>query len=46
VSENLRDPAFTTGLGLLYYGLAASTDRMVQPARKKAGFFHKLFAGV
>jgi cell division protein FtsA len=46
VSENLRDPAFTTALGLLYYGLASSTDRSVQPARKKAGFFHKLFAGV
>ena len=46
VSENLRDPAFTTALGLLYYGLASNTDRSVQPARKKAGFFHKLFAGV
>jgi len=46
VSENLRDPAFTTALGLLYYGLASSTDQNAQPARKKAGFFHKLFAGV
>jgi cell division protein FtsA len=43
VNDNLRDPGFSTGLGLLYYGLAAQADRAA-PARRKRGFLQKLFA--
>lgn len=43
VNENLRDPGFTTALGLLYYGLASQTDRAM-PTPRKRGFFQKLFA--
>jgi cell division protein FtsA len=43
VNENLRDPGFSTALGLLYYGLASQAERMA-PARRKRGFLQKLFA--
>lgn len=43
VNENLRDPGFSTALGLLYYGLASKAERMA-PARRKRGFLQKLFA--
>ena len=43
VNDDLRDPGFSTGLGLLYYGLASQTERAA-PARRKRGFFQKLFA--
>jgi cell division protein FtsA len=46
VSDNLRDPSYSTALGLLYYGLASQSDGTAQPSRRKAGFFQKLFAGV
>jgi cell division protein FtsA len=46
INENLRDPAYATGLGLLHFGLNAKAEA-TQPARKRAGgFFSKLFAGV
>jgi cell division protein FtsA len=43
VNENLRDPGFSTALGLLYYGLASQAERMA-PSRRKRGFLQKLFA--
>ena len=43
VNDNLRDPGFSTGLGLLYYGLASQTER-ASPARRKRNFLQKLFA--
>lgn len=48
VSQSLRDPGYSTTLGLLYYGLsnqsesAAATPR--QP-RRKAGLLQRMFAG-
>lgn len=45
VSENLRDPSFSTALGLLHYGLSARPE-VPTAARKKAGLFKKLFASV
>ncbi len=45
-NENLRDPGFSTALGLLHYGLTSTTDHVATKARKKSGnFFTKLFAG-
>jgi len=41
--DNLRDPGFSTALGLLYYGVASRADRAA-PARRKRGFLQKLFA--
>lgn len=41
VNENLRDPSFTTVLGLLYFGLNAQSERA---APRRRGFFSKLFA--
>ena len=43
VNENLRDPGYSTALGLLYYGLASQAERAA-PARRKRGFLQKLFA--
>lgn len=43
VNENLRDPSFSTGLGLLYFGLNASAES-TGPARRRSGFLKKLFA--
>ncbi len=43
VNENLRDPGFSTVLGLLYYGLASQTERNA-PQRRKRSFIEKLFA--
>lgn len=45
VSENLRDPGFSTVLGLLHYGLSARHE-VPASARKSPGLFKKLFAGV
>ncbi len=46
VSENLRDPGFSTALGLLYYGLSSQAESAAPAARRKTGFLQKLFAGV
>jgi cell division protein FtsA len=46
VSENLRDPGYHTALGLLYYGVNASSDHLAG-ARRRGGFFgnvKRLFA--
>jgi cell division protein FtsA len=46
VSENLRDPAYHTALGLLYYGVSAQAEKAA-PARRSRGFFtgmKRLFA--
>jgi cell division protein FtsA len=43
VHENLRDPGFSTPLGLLYYGLNAQPEAAAS-GRRKAGLFSKLFA--
>jgi cell division protein FtsA len=43
-NENLRDPGFSTVLGLLHYGLTSASENAVK-TRRKAGFFSKLFAG-
>lgn len=45
VSENLRDPGFSTALGLLYYGLSTQADQAApRQVRRKTGFFQKLFS--
>jgi len=44
VNENLRDPAFATSLGLLYFGLNSSISETATPQRRRAGFLSKLFA--
>lgn len=43
VSENLRDPSFSTALGLLHYGLSARPE-VPTPAKKGSSLFKKLFA--
>jgi cell division protein FtsA len=46
VSENLRDPGFHAGLGLLYYGVSAQGDKSAPP-RRSSGFLSgvkRLFA--
>jgi len=43
VSENLRDPSFSTVLGLLHYGLS-SRPEVPTAARRSPGLFKKLFA--
>ena len=46
VTENLRDPGFHTGLGLLYYGVSAQTEKS-PPVRRAGGFLSgvkRLFA--
>ena len=46
VSENLRDPGFHTGLGLLYYGVSAQAEKSA-PVRRAGGFLSgmkRLFA--
>ncbi|MFO1451523.1 MAG: cell division protein FtsA [Opitutaceae bacterium] len=45
VSENLRDPSFSTVLGLLHYGLSARPE-VPTAARRSPGLFKKLFASV
>jgi cell division protein FtsA len=46
VSENLRDPAYHTSLGLLYYGVSSQADKS-PPIRRAGGFIDgvkRLFA--
>jgi cell division protein FtsA len=43
VSENLRDPGYSTALGLLHFTLNAQADRASAP-RRRAGLFSKFFA--
>lgn len=43
VNENLRDPAFATGLGLLYFGLNSNREAAAPP-RRRGNFLTKLFA--
>jgi cell division protein FtsA len=45
VSENLRDPGFSTVLGLLHYGLSAHPE-VPTTTRRSPGLFKKLFASV
>ncbi|MBE7539448.1 MAG: cell division protein FtsA [Opitutaceae bacterium] len=45
VKEYLRDPGFSTVLGLLHYGLSASPE-VPAPARRRTRIFQKLFATV
>ena len=41
VSDDLRDPGFSTVLGLLYYGLDAQAER-TSAARRSGGFFQNI----
>jgi cell division protein FtsA len=43
VHDNLRDPSYSTVLGLLYHGMAAHAESLA-PARRGLGFLRKLFA--
>ncbi len=43
INENLRDPSFSTALGLLYFGLNSSSGPSVTQ-RRRSGFFSRLFA--
>lgn len=48
ISQNLRDPGFSTTLGLLYYGLSNHSQQAVTPRRKReksANIFQRIFAG-
>ena len=45
VAENLRDPSFSSVLGLLQYGLSSRTDLAAPKKRTRApGWIGKLFA--
>jgi cell division protein FtsA len=44
INENLRDPGFSTGLGLLYFGLNSSAEAAASGRRRNSGFFSRLFA--
>ncbi len=44
VAENLRDPAFSTVLGLLQYGLTSRAEMAGTSRRKPANWLGKLFA--
>ncbi|MET0263725.1 MAG: cell division protein FtsA [Rariglobus sp.] len=45
VAENLRDPSFSSVLGLLHYGLSSRTDLATPRRRSRApGWMSKLFA--
>lgn len=47
LKEDLRDPGYSTALGLLYYGLAARAERAAAPTRRSGGFLRsvsRLFA--
>jgi cell division protein FtsA len=41
VAEELRDPGYSTALGLLYYGLNSQADH-ASAARRTGGFFQKI----
>jgi cell division protein FtsA len=42
INDNVRDPGYATGLGLLYLGMnSANENRLARP--KRANFFQKLF---
>ncbi len=43
-NENLRDPGFSTALGLLHYGLTSNSEQAPKQ-RRRGGFLSKLFAG-
>ncbi len=42
VAENLRDPHYSTALGVLHYGMQAQTQH--HATRRRTGFFKRLFA--
>jgi cell division protein FtsA len=45
INENLRDPGFSTALGLLYFGLNSSAEAAASNNnRRRNGFFSRLFA--
>ncbi|MGC4073482.1 MAG: cell division protein FtsA [Nibricoccus sp.] len=44
INENLRDPGYATGLGLLYFGLNSKAEAAAPARRRAGGFFSKLFA--
>ena len=44
INENLRDPGYSTALGLLYFGLNASVEAAASGGRRRAGFLSRLFA--
>jgi cell division protein FtsA len=45
INENLRDPGFSTALGLLYFGLNSSAEAAAANSnRRRSGFFSRLFA--
>jgi cell division protein FtsA len=43
INENLRDPGYSTALGLLYFGLNSSAEAATN-GRRRSGFFSRLFA--
>jgi cell division protein FtsA len=45
INENLRDPGFSTALGLLFFGLNSSAEAAAASSnRRRSGFFSRLFA--
>jgi len=44
IVENLRDPGYSTALGLLYFGLNSSAEAAASGRRRNTGFFSRLFA--
>jgi len=43
INENLRDPGYSTALGLLFFGLNSSSEAAAN-GRRRSGFFSRLFA--
>ena len=43
INENLRDPGYSTALGLLFFGLNSSSEAAAS-GRRRSGFFSRLFA--
>lgn len=41
VAENLRDPAYNTALGILYYGVSAQSEKFSAP-RRRSGFLRNI----
>ncbi len=44
INENLRDPGYSTALGLLYFGLNSSAESAGSGSRRRTNFLSRLFA--
>lgn len=44
ITQELRDPGFSTVLGLLYYGLSGADELQHRPQKRRSGFLQRIFA--